>query len=353
MATTSPPPAKSDARRKREQNQLIVLIFGAIVAVAGGIWFLSVVMSGEDRNTALRVMPVEEPEPPPRRKLGEVALSPRPFRLYHEFIAAIQKLDRKEIQRLSQLDESMVDLLLDKDRCELLKVSYPMKRFKMEEEKIEGTKARFTAVYQNAKGFDVEAISFDMEQIGSGPEDWKVVQVHNRYYGASGKTPESGLIVLGSDRTKVAAPFTHATTFVAPEAEPKELPWLAGTTPEQIQKISSLVKDLLDETGTSKMNDASKELVEIGKPAIPALLNAFIGIDVRKDEGNRRANAIDRTLMFVTGLEMGYVAVGLDNAAVPPAMARHRAVRRWFGWWIELGQHKPLKKRVVAEESDH
>lgn len=52
-----------------------------------------------------------------------------------------------------------------------------------------------------------------------------------------------------------------------------------------------------------------------------------------------KANRIDRTLAVIADREMGYDAVGLEGAvvdgALPPAQARIRAVRRWFGWWGE------------------
>jgi hypothetical protein len=342
--------AEREAFRKREQSQQTKIVLGVIGAGVVLIGILVFTMK-EDRGFKTTEEPVVEERQPERRPLKEVTLAPRPLRLYHEYVKAIAANDRRTVENLSVLEPSVVDQIMDADRVEMIARAYPQRMYREEEGdvKIEGQKARIVKTFQNKVGLDAEGIALTMEQQGANTENWKVTKFENRYYAASNKTPESTFVAIGENRALAAAPIKHESSFrVAPEADPAPQDWLPETTEEQKKTIGDLMTQLMDESHPARTTAASQELINIGKPAIPALLTQLAKYDVRMEDGNRQANVIDRTLAAMTQLEMGYDAVGLAGAAgaLPPALARVRAVRRWFGWWGESGKTKPLKKKL-------
>lgn len=287
--------------------------------------------------------------------VARTPLAPRPIRLFHEFVAAVARDNKAEINKLSDFGLDKYDLLMTEERIKRFSDCYANKRYKVSEEKLGDDKAVMAAVFKNQKGMDVEEMAFVMEHRPGGPENWKVVEIENRWYAASGNMPEKARVVLGADRTAVAAPILNESSFqVAPEADPTPQEWLAETDAARRTEITKQMKILLDDEHPAQSGKAAQELINIGKDAIPALLTELAKYDVRKDEDNKKANAIDRTLAAMTDREMGYDAIGLEGSTPPasgltPAQARVRAVRRWFGWW---GEHKskPLEKRRTTTE---
>jgi cell division septation protein DedD len=353
-----------------DQNRTVLYIVGAIASIGLAIWSLSGLFTRNqehvDRAVASEVARKEREANELARKKRELdefnARTPvvaRPIRLFHEFLAAIARDNKAEINKLSDFGLDKYDLLMTPERVKLYGEAYGMKKYAVldKETKLEPEKAFMAATIKNQRNMDVEEIGIYMEHRPGGAENWKVVEIETRYFAASGHTPESARVILGADRTKVAKPLTSESSFqVAPEADPAPQEWLATTTPDQKKQITEQIKILLNDEHPAQASKASQVLVNFGKDAIPALLSEFVKYDVRKDDDNRKANAIDRTLAVMTDREMGYDAIGLESSkpepgALTPAQARVRAVRRWFGWW---GTHKdkPLVKRTQSSDAE-
>ena len=230
--------------------------------------------------------------------------------------------DKKLIARYSELDESKLELLMTEERIKILTDSLTSRRWKYNEkpEKFDTGTTRISATYMNSRGFELMELALTMRQRG-GPEDWLVTKVEDRWFASSGKTPESRVVELGANRAVAAAPLKDPATFnKMPESEPKQLDWIPGTTQEQKNEIERHIKDLFDEKHPAKLSKASTALATIGKPAIPRLLNQFIGLDLRKDDDIKRGNSVDRTLAALTDVEMGF-----DPAQLP--VRRERFLR--------------------------
>lgn len=357
-------------KKMSDQSRTVLYIVGAILSVGLAIWSLSGLFSRNqeqvDRAIASEAAQKERAAAEAVRKKRELdefnAKTPvvaRPIRLFHEFIAAIARDNKTEINKLSDFGLDKYDLLMTPERVKLFAEAYSMKKYTVldAETKMDSEKAFMAATIKNQRNMDVEEIGFYMERRPGGAENWKVVEVENRWFASSGHTPESMRVILGADRTKAAKPLTSESSFqVAPEADPAPQAWLATTTDDQKKLISEQMKILLNDDHPAKASKASQVLVNFGKDAIPALLTELAKYDVRKDDDNRHANAIDRTLAVMTDREMGYDAIGLESSvAVPgaltPAQARVRAVRRWFGWW-GAQKDKPLVKRTQAADAE-
>jgi hypothetical protein len=355
---TQPPRPQQPQPKARPQDDTAkkwAIIGGITVLVLVGGFFVLKTLMEEDRGgrSLVKEMPVES-KPVRKAPVDDtpVALLPRPIRLFEEYVRAIQANDKKLIARYSELDESKLELLMTEERIKILTDSLTSKRWKYSEkpEKFDTGTTRIAAVYMNNRGFELMELALSMRQRG-GPEDWLVTKVEDRWFASSGKTPESRVVELGANRAVAAAPLKDPATFnKMPESEPKQLDWIPGTTQEQKNEIERYIADLFDEKHPAKLSKASTALATIGKPAIPPLLNLFIGLDLRKDDDIKRGNSVDRTLAALTDVEMGFDPANFQSAgAIPPAEGRMRAIRRWFGWW-DRNKDLPITRRNAPEK---
>lgn len=339
--------------KKQEQNKQVMIVCSVVGCLILGFIVVGFLMK-EDRGL---VLPSDREPPPPayepkRNPLKPVAMAARPIVLADQYLKAIGNGDRRFIANNSVIENEKLDLLLEKERVDAVSMALGNKTIEWAEPKVEGSKARVEVTISNPTNLPVESLAFVLENQGSTDDGWKVVRVENRYYASSGKVPEKGFVAMGENRASVAAPLDNTSSFrMPPEMDPTMQDWVPGTTEAQKTEITGLVQKLAD-PNSADYSRVSARLVEIGKPAIPQLLNVFTRLDVRKEDDNLKANAVDRTLARLTDLEMGYDAVGLQGAApgaLPPALARVRAVRRWFGWW-DKHKNDPIKPRLATEE---
>lgn len=347
-ARPAPKPAPKQAAKAESEAQMkkwAIIGFGTVAVLALGIFFLSKLISEDRGGSALVNRP--PPESKPVKKVVEevVPLAARPIRLFYEFVKAIRTNDMREVKKLSELEEKQYDLLMTEEHVKWIADSEQAMRTEILEQKIDGQNAQFTAMIRNAKGFDVMEIVLPMHQRGSA-EDWVVTKVLTRYLAASGKTPENRAIELGANRAAIAAPLKDPSTFnKLPEAEPKKLDWIAGTTEAQKAEIERHMRDLFDIKNPARSGAASQALTNIGKPAMPKLLSEFVGLDLKKEDDIIRGNIVDRTLAVMTDLEMGFDPAQFQSTgAIPPNEGRMRAIRRWFGWW-DKNKENPLPSR--------
>jgi hypothetical protein len=340
---------KSDGDQKMKQYAIIG--FGTVAVLVAGFFVLETLMTEDRGGKSLVHAPVESK---PVRKIyvddKPVAMLPRPVLLFEEYVRAVQASNKPIIKRYSELDEAKIDLLVTEERIKILTDSLTSKRWKYTEQKIEGGTARIAAQYMNNRGFEMMTLALEMRQRG-GPDDWLVTKVLDQWYSSSGHVPESRPVELGADRSIAAAPIKDPTTFnKIPEGEPKQLDWLPGTSDADKAAISGHIRDLFDDKHPAKLSKASTALATIGKPAIPMLLNEFVGLDLRKDDDIKRGNSVDRTLAALTDMEMGFDPANFQSAgAIPPAEGRMRAIRRWFGWW-DRNKDLPITRRNQPEK---
>jgi hypothetical protein len=342
------PQQKAKAESDQKMKQWAIIGFGTVILLIGGFFALDALMT-EDRGGRSLVHEIVESKP--TRKIyvdnQPVALYPRPQRLFDEYVKAVMNKDKSLVMRYSEFDEAKVDVLLNEEHTKVLTDAMQSnpKRLKFGEQKIEGGTARIGAVFQNSRGFDLMGLVLVMRQKG-GPEDWLVTKVLTQWYSPSGKVPESQPVEIGADRAFAASPLKDPSTFnKVPEAEPKTLEWLPGTSEADKAAILGYIRDLFDEQHPAKLSKASTALATIGKPAIPMLLNEFIGLDLRKEDDIKRGNSVDRTLAALTDVEMGFDPAQFQSTgAIPPAEGRMRAIRRWFGWW-DRNKDLPITRR--------
>jgi hypothetical protein len=108
----------------------------------------------------------------------------------------------------------------------------------------------------------------------------------------------------------------------------------SGTAPEKIEEIKSLVKITVDPNETVGANRASASLEQIGKPAIPFVINELLKVNVDGDLNQILAGQmLHNILKHITKLpNRGAWDREQDDKG---GYWRSRARRDWHTWWTK------------------
>lgn len=120
------------------------------------------------------------------------------------------------------------------------------------------------------------------------------------------------------------------------ESDPVAIAHLADTPEPLRQKIDGLVKDLIasadPESPGALFNRSVTALREIGKPAMPRLINALYELYPDVNGNNQKISQVTRCLLDLTGMAFAYDVKGTGDAAKDKA-ARESVIRQWFAFW--------------------
>ncbi|MEQ8763898.1 MAG: hypothetical protein RL885_08225 [Planctomycetota bacterium] len=125
----------------------------------------------------------------------------------------------------------------------------------------------------------------------------------------------------------------------------ERVPLLEDTSAETNARIKELVATLTDLDVTAGASAARNEILRIGKPAIPHLLNAIADRNLSSHEDILVVNQVVITLRDLTGKSFGFAPrMGLASST---GDSQDKALRGWFGWWRTYG-----KKFVPPEQPE-
>jgi hypothetical protein len=146
------------------------------------------------------------------------------------------------------------------------------------------------------------------------------------------------------EEKRLARKKTKSTMVALPtgerlyQAEMRHLDPYPDTPPEQIAQIEKAIATMLDFTLKPKENNVARdELVAIGRPAIPHLLNKFFEIkivDTEDDPSLIHVNMVYETLRRITSYDPGFTAM--------PGQTEERrtmALKAYFAWWERKGKN--------------
>ncbi|MEW6741983.1 MAG: zinc-ribbon domain-containing protein [Planctomycetota bacterium] len=125
-----------------------------------------------------------------------------------------------------------------------------------------------------------------------------------------------------------------------------------GTPSGTKATVDQAVRALLDLSKTADATAARRQLVDAGKPAIVALLNALVPLDLEDRDELLQANRAIQVLQEMTGESFDFSAMGVDGHLDQEAKeTNERALRQWFGWWRDNKlAWKPPEKPEDEEE---
>ncbi len=129
-----------------------------------------------------------------------------------------------------------------------------------------------------------------------------------------------------------------------------------GTKATVTAAIETHINTLLDPDATKAARAAIDELVLIGKPSIPPLLNRLVGRDLKNADDVFACHQAIQGLRAITGERFGFEPqVGSRILTAAAESEQQNALRRWFGWWqmnaktfvpsLTEQQKKELKRR--------
>lgn len=140
------------------------------------------------------------------------------------------------------------------------------------------------------------------------------------------------------------------------EAELKPLPHMEGTSPDVQQKIDAHIATLIDLEGAGgAANMAARRLKDIGKPAVPRLLNKLYELVV----GNATSLQDQHTVLQIRRVTMGLEDVtgqrfGFDPSVLESQTSsqdyRLSSLRQWYGYWAD--NHWRDDWRLGVDDSD-
>lgn len=121
------------------------------------------------------------------------------------------------------------------------------------------------------------------------------------------------------------------------EADPGPVAWVEGTTDATKSKIQGLIAEAMADKGRASM-DAQRKITQLGKPAIPGLLNQIAATDLTDRAKTRDVVFLVNMIEEITGEIRGVTgSVRLQGLAPPSPAAITTGLRRWYGWWNNFG----------------
>jgi hypothetical protein len=137
-----------------------------------------------------------------------------------------------------------------------------------------------------------------------------------------------------ADRATAEAAVKLAELRRTVGAEPAPVEPVPGTSAALTSTIEQHIGVLIDPEETTGASRARRELADIGKPAIPFLLNGLVGLDLADPEDVRTAAKLTEALRDVTGQDF-VIMPGSNEASMTGEgnADNEQCRRRWFGWW--------------------
>lgn len=116
-------------------------------------------------------------------------------------------------------------------------------------------------------------------------------------------------------------------------------------------ELKYLLKALVNED-RNKAWKARGKIEEIGKPAIPGLLNQMVGLDMTQRDDVAKANKYVTILRKITGRTFGFdPSFMTDSQLGSQAADLEHSLRRWFGWW-DRNKDTWTEREDLEEEED-
>jgi predicted Zn finger-like uncharacterized protein len=138
---------------------------------------------------------------------------------------------------------------------------------------------------------------------------------------------------------------------VNPAGEIAPVEYLPDTDDRTRAELKYLLKALTSED-RNKAWKARGKIEEIGKPAIPGLLNQMVGLEMTRREDVAEANKYVTILRKITGRTFGFDPSFMrDTVLDSQAADLEHSLRRWFGWW-ERNKDTWTKREDLEEEEE-
>ena len=167
--------------------------------------------------------------------------------------------------------------------------------------------------------------------------EWELVRIDNEWRAVRWEPYVSDAEKRKADRGVDVVKLSDGSVVI--EREPEALEHLEDTPQDVRDRIDELLGIMLDLDLTTQGSKASREMIAIGKPAIPALLTHLFENKLYNEEDSIRANIAVVALREITEKSFGYQPQLLVGSALGTTEERRMSsVRQWFAWWHRKGE---------------
>ncbi len=146
---------------------------------------------------------------------------------------------------------------------------------------------------------------------------------------------EQGKIDEGKDAAAEAAAKEEKRRRERSRYEVRNLGHLETTSEDQRAEIDELIVALVQLDDIRASDNARDELISIRKPAVPRLLNRFVGLSMDNEDHIQMANIVHRTLSEIARLdednEISFIPT--EEGTGRMVKMRQNSIKRWFEWW--------------------
>ncbi|MCK6444858.1 MAG: zinc-ribbon domain-containing protein [Planctomycetes bacterium] len=184
---------------------------------------------------------------------------------------------------------------------------------------------------------DVCRAEFTLTQVGGRWKvaEWKLDDAPADAASASAPRPR---VASAQDAKSAAAEALKV------DVAPRRLEHLASTDAATRTKIDALFARMVNLSLSPTENvQASNELVELGKPALPVLLNGILETRITGVESMSQVVLINQTLQAITDHPTVF-APGPDPGKVEEL--RLKTVKSWFEWWGYSGERFQTRPKL-------
>lgn len=139
------------------------------------------------------------------------------------------------------------------------------------------------------------------------------------------------------------------------EAEPVPLDHLPDTPPPLREEIDRLIGQLMDLDASGIVaNRAARRLKEIGKPAVPRLLNKFYEVKPKTREDVLALTRVVHALRDLTGVAFGYNPMerGALGGIGATEEERMSALKQWYAWWWKYANRPDWQYAIQKGEGE-
>ena len=199
------------------------------------------------------------------------------------------------------------------------------------------------------RGNATVAIDFTMEGVKPGVTGWEVQfaphvvetarDLPQQSAGSDAVGPHGVGTAEQRGHPEIALPRSSHTTFrgkevLILESELVPLSHLADTDPLLRAEVDRLIGDLLDLDGPGALaNRSIQRLSQIGRAAIPRLLNQFHELSSDLEANNLKLTRVDRALRVMTGRAFEYEPGSHLTQREELEEQRLSALKQWYAWW--------------------
>jgi len=257
------------------------------------------------------------------------------------------------------LGNKIVDALITGEQAAIFQYCEPRGGRIMDAAYLNATEGKVRLSVTEPKSYKEGIVEVDYVETSDGSfrvAGWRVVSAPKR------PLSEAELAARRGKRFKVhpkiAKPTVVKRRLGGKEIEVREselvpLGHLEDTPPAVRKKIDADIAALMDHSDPRRANRAQLDLLDIGKPAVPLLLNKMYEVKPKGRDDVEALNRVVKTLRLLTGQSFAYNPRELIGENIGASeKERESALKQWYGWWYYMHASGRWDELVDKEDEE-